>query len=92
MVGAVVAGYTGIIEQGIEQQHREGRPMTTKQNPYVSMLDEDLDQVSGGLNSDQKATTGYQARSGRATGLTVSVSSNNGDIERPDARIVVWCD
>ena len=48
MVGSVVAGYTGIIEQGVEQQ-RGAKPMTTKQNPNVSMLDEDLDQVSGGI-------------------------------------------
>ena len=48
MVGFGVAGYTGIIERGIEQQ-RGAKPMTTKQNPNVSMLDEDLDQVSGGI-------------------------------------------
>ena len=48
MVEVGVAGYTGIIERGIKQQ-RGAKPMTTKQNPNVSMLDEDLDQVSGGL-------------------------------------------
>jgi hypothetical protein len=48
MVDVAVAGYTGIIEQGLEQQ-QGAKPMTTKQNPNVSMLDEDLDQVSGGL-------------------------------------------
>ena len=48
MVGVGVAGYTGIIEQGVEQQ-RGAKPMTTKQNPNVSMLDQDLDQVSGGI-------------------------------------------
>jgi hypothetical protein len=48
MVGFGVASYTGIIERGIEQQ-RGAKSMTTKQNPNVSMLDEDLDQVPGGL-------------------------------------------
>ena len=48
MVDVAVAGYTGIIEQGLEQQ-QGAKPMTTKQNPNVSMLDEDLDQVSGGI-------------------------------------------
>ena len=41
MVGFGVAGYTGIIERGIEQL-QGAKPMTTKQNPNVSMLDEDL--------------------------------------------------
>ncbi len=56
MVEFVWAAYTGILEQGIEQQ-RGAKPRTTKPNPNVSMLDEDLDQVSGGLNSNQKAVT-----------------------------------
>ena len=47
MVGSVVAGYTGIIERGIEQP-QGAKPMTTNQNANVSILDGRLDVVAGG--------------------------------------------
>ena len=46
MVGGV-ASYTGIIEQGIEQQ-RGAKPMTTNQNDTSLMTDVQLDTVAGG--------------------------------------------
>ena len=47
MVGSGAASYTGIIEQGIEQQQGP-KPMTTKQNDTVAVADALLDGVSGG--------------------------------------------
>ena len=48
MVGVVVAVYTGIIEQGIEQQHREDIPMTTTQSATNLLTENQLDSLSGG--------------------------------------------
>jgi hypothetical protein len=51
MVGCVVAGYTGIIEQGLEQQ-RGAKPMTTNHNNTNPMtetpLESALDVIAGG--------------------------------------------
>ena len=57
MVGFGVAGYTGIIEQGIEQQ-RGAKPMTTAQKKTKLMTDDhlgsELDSLAGGTMKIQK--------------------------------------
>ena len=58
MVGVVVAGYTDIIERGIEQQ-RGAKPMTTKQNDTNLMSDEQLDLLSGGPHYTDFSRAGY---------------------------------
>ena len=60
MVGFGVAGYTGIIEQGIEQQQGP-KPMTTTQNDTVAVADAVLDGVSGGAISIHTNTPSVHA-------------------------------
>jgi hypothetical protein len=69
-VGIGVAGYTGIIERGIEQQ-RGAKPMTTKQNDTNLMTVDQLDTVSGGLQSNR---TNLQTN--RANGVAILGQAN----------------
>ena len=64
MVGFGVAGYTGIIEQGVEQQ-QGAMPMTTTQNDATPMSDGQLDTVAAGavfikIDGMEKATPKYR--------------------------------
>jgi len=60
MVRFGVAGYTGIIEQGIEQP-QGAKPMTANQNDTVVVADALLDGVSGGVISIHTNTPSVHA-------------------------------